>query len=90
MSDLNKTCDSLKTLDEAKDFIRVLIGEIESLKATVAELHDQLKQSSRNSSKAPSSDSPEQRSKRQGKQPSSSNSHFAPEALNRRKLSLCH
>lgn len=71
MSDLNKICDSLKTPDEAKDFIRVLIAEIESLKATVAELQDQLKQSSRNSSKAPSSDSPEQRSKRRGKQPSS-------------------
>ena len=56
MSDLNKICDSLKTLDEAKDFIRVLIAEIESLKATVAELQDQLKQSSRNSSKAPSSE----------------------------------
>ena len=71
---LEKLSSAATTLEEANLIIRELVSlvkaqqvEIESLKADIEELKKTLGRSSRNSSKAPSSDTPEQRKKRQYK-----------------------
>lgn len=71
---LDKLSTSAATLDDANLIIIELVSlvkaqqdEIESLKADIEDLQKKLGCSSRNSSKAPSSDTPEQRGKRQCK-----------------------
>ena len=68
---LDKLANTATTLEEANLIIRELVSlvkaqqlEIESLKADIEDLQNHLGRSSRNSSKAPSSDTPEQRKKR--------------------------
>jgi len=80
---LDKLPHTATTLEEANLIIRELVSlvkaqqvEIESLKADIEELKNKRGRSSRNSSKAPSSDTPEQRTKRQCK-PRSSRSQGA-------------
>jgi len=75
---LDKLSIAATTLEEANLIIKELVSlvkaqqeEIESLKADIAELQSQAGRSSRNSSKAPSSDTPGQRKKRQCKPRSS-------------------
>lgn len=66
--DLSVAVDKLNSLDEAKLLIHELIAlhqaEIECLKTAIVDLQQKQGLSSRNSSKAPSTDSPAQRSQR--------------------------
>jgi hypothetical protein len=68
--ELSEIADSVASLDEAKQLIRELVAinqglqtEVTTLKTMVESLQSRQGTSSRNSSKAPSTDSPEQRAK---------------------------
>jgi len=76
--ELSEIADSVTSLDGAKQLIRELVAinqdlqaEVATLKTAVASLQSRNRSSSRNSSKAPSTDSPEQRAqrKKQAKSP---------------------
>lgn len=69
--ELTEIADNVASLDEAKQFIRELVAINQTLQADVADLKTTIESlqlrhgsSSRNSSKAPSMDSPEQRAER--------------------------
>lgn len=81
--ELSEIADSVTSLDDARQLIRELVAinqalqtEVAALKAAVESLQSQHGSSSRNSSKAPSTDSPEQRHQRK-KRPKSSRSKGA-------------
>ena len=76
--ELTEIADNVTSLDEAKQFIRELVAinqslqaDVADLKTTIESLQSRYSSSSRNSSKAPSTDSPEQRAERKKRAKSS-------------------